>query len=240
MMEFQAEGLAKWYGKHLAVDGVTLGLNRGEIVGLLGVNGAGKTTTFYMMLGLTRPNAGRVFLDGKEINALPLHRRAELGIGYLAQEPSIFRHLSVEGNLVAVLEALPLSRQERKARLEKLLEDLAITHLRRLPAVVLSGGERRRVEVARALASQPSFILLDEPFTGVDPISVAELQEIITHLRSREIGILLTDHNVRETLEITDRSYIIHQGKILTFGSSAELVNDPLARQFYLGARFRM
>jgi len=239
-MEFRSQELVKWYGRRCAVNGVSLGLSRGEIVGLLGMNGAGKTTSFHLMLGLTRPNGGRVFLDEEEISSLPLHRRARRGLAYLPQEACVFRHLTVEGNLMAVLQVLPLTPEEREARREKLLEELAISHLRRQPAAVLSGGERRRVEIARALASRPSFLLLDEPFTGVDPISVAEIQEIIIHLRSQEIGILLTDHNVRETLAITDRSYIIHEGKILTAGTSAELVDDPLARQFYFGERFRM
>jgi lipopolysaccharide export system ATP-binding protein len=240
MSQLQARDLVKWYGKRCAVDGVSLAFGRGEVVGLLGPNGAGKTTSFYLMLGLTRPNGGQVFLDGVEITPLPLHRRARLGLAYLPQEACIFRHLSVEDNLLAVLEASLLGARERRTRKDELLEELAISPFARQPASVLSGGERRRVEIARALATQPSFLLLDEPFTGVDPIAVAELQEIILRLRSRDIGILLTDHNVRDTLAITDRSYIIHQGKILTAGASAELLDDPLARQFYLGERFRM
>jgi len=234
-----AAGLVKSYRRRV-VDGLSLEVGKGEIVGLLGPNGAGKTTTFYMLLGLVKPEAGRVSLNGEEITPLPMHRRARLGLGYLPQEACVFRKLSVEQNLLAVLELLPLSAGEREERLEALLGEFHLESLRTLSGRVLSGGERRRVEIARALATRPSFILLDEPFTGVDPIAVADLQDLILHLRSQEIGILLTDHNVRETLAITDRAYIIHQGRVLTSGPSASLPEDPVAREFYLGERFSM
>ncbi len=230
----------KSYHHRRVVEGVSIEVGKGEIVGLLGPNGAGKTTTFYMLLGLVRPQTGRVCLNGEEITALPMHRRARMGLGYLPQETSVFRRLSVEQNLRAVLELLPLCAEERKERVETLLEEYGLGAVRRLAGQVLSGGERRRVEIARALATRPSFVLLDEPFTGVDPIAVAELQDLILHLRSQDIGILVTDHNVRETLAITDRAYIIHQGKILTSGLSAALPDDPVARKFYLGERFSM
>ncbi|NIM05080.1 MAG: LPS export ABC transporter ATP-binding protein [Armatimonadetes bacterium] len=239
-MELAAEGLVKAYHRRRVVDGISLKVSKGEIVGLLGPNGAGKTTTFYMLLGLVRAEKGRVSLNGDDITPLTMHRRARLGLGYLPQEPSVFRKLSVEQNLLAVLELLPLSAQQRRERMESLLEEFSLTHVRNSNGQVLSGGERRRVEIARALATRPSFILLDEPFTGVDPIAVADLQDLILHLRSQEIGILVTDHNVRETLAITDRAYIIHEGEILTSGPSSALPNDPIARKFYLGDRFSL
>jgi lipopolysaccharide export system ATP-binding protein len=237
-MTLAAEGLTKTYSRRRVVDGISLEVGKGEIVGLLGPNGAGKTTTFYMFLGLVRPEAGQVRLGGRNITGLPMHLRARLGLGYLPQEACVFRKLTVEQNLAAVLELLPLSREQRKERLESLLAEFNLAPVRRYIGQVLSGGERRRVEIARALATQPAFILLDEPFTGVDPIAIADIQEIILHLRSKDIGILLTDHNVRETLAITDRAYIIHQGQILTSGNSQELPNDPAARKFYLGEKF--
>ena len=235
-----ATGLVKSYHRRRVVDGVSVEVAKGEIVGLLGLNGAGKTTTFYMLLGLVQPEAGQVFIDGREITSLTMHLRARLGIGYLPQEACIFRKLTVEQNLLAVLELLPISAAERRERVEALLAEFGVAHLRTAPGGVLSGGERRRVEIARALATHPSFILLDEPFTGVDPIAIADIQDLILHLRSQEIGILLTDHNVRETLAITDRAYIIYQGKILTSGPSASLPNDPVAREYYLGERFNI
>lgn len=232
--------LVKRYGKLTAVDGVSVEVSEGEIVGLLGPNGAGKTTTFYLMLGVVRPTRGQVLLDRQDLTPLPLYRRAHLGLSYLPQEPSVFRGLTAEANIRAILEMLPISPQERQHRLRGLLAELHLEQVADRPARVLSGGERRRVEIARALAPGPRFLLLDEPFTGVDPIAVAEIQEIITHLRQRrEMGILLTDHAVREALAICDRAYIIHQGRILTHGPAAQLPDDALARQFYLGERFR-
>jgi lipopolysaccharide export system ATP-binding protein len=237
-MKLAAVDLVKSYHHRRVVDGVSLEVGKGEIVGLLGPNGAGKTTTFYMLLGLVGAEQGRVRLNGTDITPLTMHQRARLGLGYLPQEACVFRKLSVEQNLLAVLELLPISAQERKERMESLLQEFSLTHVRHLAGGVLSGGERRRIEIARAIATRPSFILLDEPFTGVDPIAVSDLQELILHLRSQEIGILLTDHNVRETLAITDRAYIIYQGKILTSGPSSSLPEDPAARKFYLGEKF--
>ncbi len=234
------EDLVKVYNRRRVVDGVSLEVSPGEIVGLLGPNGAGKTTTFYMVVGLVRPDGGRVRLDGRDVARLPMYRRARLGIGYLSQEPSIFRKLSVEDNLRAILELQPIPRAEREARIERLLGELHISHLRRQMAYVLSGGERRRVEIARALAGNPTFILLDEPFTGIDPIAIADIKDILGALKERRIGILLTDHSVRDTLAVTDRSYIMFQGQILTQGTSTELLSDPVARKFYLGERFEM
>jgi lipopolysaccharide export system ATP-binding protein len=234
------ENLVKLYNRRRVVDGVSVEVRPGEIVGLLGPNGAGKTTTFYMVVGLVRPDGGQVRLDGRDIAGLPMYRRARLGIGYLSQEPSIFRKLSVEDNLRAVLQMQPLARAEREARVERLLEELRVADLRHRMAYVLSGGERRRVEIARALATDPTFILLDEPFTGIDPIAIEDIKDILSELKRRGIGILLTDHSVRDTLAVTDRSYIIYQGQILTQGASAELVSDPVARKFYLGERFEM
>jgi lipopolysaccharide export system ATP-binding protein len=234
------ENLVKLYNRRRVVNGVSVEVRPGEIVGLLGPNGAGKTTTFYMVVGLVRPDGGQVRLDGRDIAGLPMYRRARLGIGYLSQEPSIFRKLSVEDNLRAVLQMQPLARAEREARVERLLEELRVADLRHRMAYVLSGGERRRVEIARALATDPTFILLDEPFTGIDPIAIEDIKDILSELKRRGIGILLTDHSVRDTLAVTDRSYIIYQGRILTQGASAELVSDPVARKFYLGERFEM
>ena len=236
----RTDGLVKIYGGRAVVNGVNIAVNRGEIVGLLGPNGAGKTTTFYMIVGLIRPNSGTVFFQEKDITSLPTCQRARLGMSYLSQEPSIFRKLTVEQNIMAVLETLPLSRSQRKARLEELLNELGITHLAKQKAYTLSGGERRRLEISRALVTAPSFMLLDEPFSGVDPIAVFDVQQIIANLRSKGLGILLTDHSVRETLTITDRSYLIYEGKVLTHGTSEFLISDPEARRFYLGERFEM
>ncbi len=237
--ELYTEGLVKIYGGRAVVNGVSLTLNRGEIVGLLGPNGAGKTTTFYMVVGLVRPNKGRVVLDGRDVTRLPMHRRAHLGIGYLAQEPSVFRRLTVWENLMAILELRrDLTRAERRERAEELLERLKIAHLRHSRGYALSGGERRRVEIARCLATSPAFILLDEPFTGVDPRASQEIQQIITDLRQDNIGIFVTDHSVRETLEITDRAYIMFDGRILVSGTPDELIDDEVAQQFYFGDAF--
>lgn len=222
------------------VNGVSLEISKGEIVGLLGPNGAGKTTTFYMIVGLVKPDSGRTFLDGKDITDLPMYRRARLGIGYLPQEPSVFRKLTVAENILLVLEMAGVGKKERHQKLEQLLEELRIADLRNQRGQVLSGGERRRTEIARALATNPHFILLDEPFTGVDPIAIGDIQDIVAQLKTKGIGIIITDHNVRETLAITDRAYIISDGKIRTAGASADLPNDPIAKQFYLGDRFAM
>lgn len=239
-MAIVVKDLVKRYSGKQVVDGVSLTVERGEVVGLLGPNGAGKTTTFYMVVGLERPTSGTVELDGRDITRLPMHMRARLGIGYLAQEPSIFRKLSVEGNILAVLEAQGIRGAKAREILEGLLEELDIGHIRRQMGYMLSGGERRRVEIARALAIKPGFMLLDEPFTGVDPIAVAEIQEIIGKLKRSGLGVLITDHSVRETLAIVDRAYILHQGKILVSGDAKEVAASPLARRFYLGERFTM
>jgi lipopolysaccharide export system ATP-binding protein len=236
----KTEDLRKSYAGRKIVDGVSIAVSKGEIVGLLGPNGAGKTTTFYMVVGMIRPDKGSIIFDDKDISRLPMFRRARLGLGYLSQEASIFRKLTVEENIMAILETLRLTRQQRKARLEELLRDLRISHLAKNKALTLSGGERRRLEITRALVTNPSFILLDEPFSGIDPIAVADIQDILNHLKDKGIGILLTDHNVRETLAITDRSYIMDEGKILISGTAEELINDPMARQIYLGERFKM
>jgi len=232
--------LVKIYGHRRVVDGVSLELGPGEVVGLLGPNGAGKTTTFYMIVGMIRPDEGGVFLGGEPIHKLPMYKRARRGIGYLSQEASVFRKLTVEQNLMAILEGLPLSKADRRTRLERLLEELRVSHLRDSLGYQLSGGERRRVEIARALTTEPRFMLLDEPFAGIDPIAVNDVQEIIEQLKRMGLGILITDHNVRETLEITDRSYILHEGRIILSGTSEILVKDPKARQVYLGERFYM
>lgn len=236
----ETKGLSKSYDSKEVVKGVDILVKRGEIVGLLGPNGAGKTTTFYMIVGIIAPNSGRIIFDNHDITNLPIHERSRFGIGYLAQEASIFRKLTVQENIMAILETLPISRQERKRRLDSLLEELRITHLAKHKAFTLSGGERRRLEITRALVTNPSFILLDEPFSGIDPIVVNEAQQIIRELKEKGLGILLTDHNVRETLSITDRAYLIAHGKILISGSADELINDPQARSIYLGENFRM
>ncbi|MDD5432853.1 MAG: LPS export ABC transporter ATP-binding protein [Candidatus Omnitrophica bacterium] len=236
----EIKGLAKSYDGREVVKGVDILVKRGEIVGLLGPNGAGKTTTFYMVVGIIPPNRGKIIFDNYDITNLPIHDRARYGIGYLAQEPSIFRKLTVSENIMAILETLPINKPERKRRLESLLEELNIAHLAKNKAYTLSGGERRRLEITRALVTNPSFILLDEPFSGIDPIVVSEAQEIIKELKEKGLGILLTDHNVRETLSITDRAYLIADGKILISGSATELINNPQARSVYLGEKFRM
>jgi lipopolysaccharide export system ATP-binding protein len=236
----EIKGLAKSYNGRQVVKDVNIEVRRQEIVGLLGPNGAGKTTTFYMIVGIIPPQSGKIIFDNQDITRLPIHARARYGIGYLSQESSIFRKLTVEENIMAVLETLPLSRKKRRSRLDSLLQELKITHLARHKAYTLSGGERRRLEITRALVTNPSFILLDEPFSGIDPIVVGEAQEIIKELRGKGLGVLLTDHNVRETLSITDRAYLIADGKILIAGSAQDLVNDPQARQLYLGEKFRM
>ena len=239
-MTFAAHGLVKRYRSRTVVSGVDIEVSPGETVGLLGPNGAGKTTTFYMMVGLVRANGGTVTLSGDDITHMWMHQRARHGIGYLPQENCVFRRLSVEDNIRAVLEWTPLTRDERRSRLDALIAEFRLHGVRNVPAGVVSGGERRRTEIARALATDPKYLLLDEPFTGIDPIAVAELQDIIGELRSRKMGMIITDHNVRETLAITDRSYIIHEGRILTSGTSEQLLDDPVARRFYLGERFRM
>lgn len=222
------------------VDGVSLEAWGGEVVGLLGPNGAGKTTIFYMIVGLYRPNGGKIFLNGEELTELPMYVRARKGIGYLPQEPSVFRKLTVEENLMAILETLSLSKEEQKARLEKLLNELGLTGLRKQKAFSLSGGERRRVEITRALVLSPLFILLDEPFAGIDPIAVADIQGIIRQLKSMGIGIIITDHNVRETLGVCDRAYIINEGRLLETGRPEEIAQSPKAKKIYLGERFRL
>ncbi|MCC6441864.1 MAG: LPS export ABC transporter ATP-binding protein [Armatimonadetes bacterium] len=234
------ESLVKIYRGRKVVNGVSIQMSTGEIVGLLGPNGAGKTTTFYMIVGLVRPNQGHVLLDGKDITRQPMYRRARAGIGYLPQEPSIFRKLTVGDNLRLILEMRRVPCKEREERIESLLGELHIGHLRDTRAYTLSGGERRRAEIARALASAPAFILLDEPFTGVDPISITDIQQIIADLKTKGIGILITDHNVRETLKITDRVYILDNGQIQTSGPSEAIPNDPIAREFYLGKDFEL
>lgn len=239
MSKLRVNRLVKIYKGRRVVNEVCMEMERGEIVGLLGPNGAGKTTTFYMIVGLVRPNSGEVWLDDREITRLPMYARARLGIGYLAQEPSVFRKLTVEDNLRLVMQLQGLPEKQIRQRIDELLEEFHIAHLRHARGYTLSGGERRRVEVARTIAASPKFILLDEPFTGVDPIAIADLQRIIAHLREQMgVGILITDHNVRATLRITDRAYIIHDGKILTEGDSQSLPEDPIARQFYLGEEY--
>lgn len=236
----EIKGLSKSYAGREVVKGVDMLVKRKEIVGLLGPNGAGKTTTFYMVVGVIPPDKGQIIFDNQDITSLPIHERAHYGIGYLSQEPSIFRKLTVRENILAILETLPISRTERKKRLTNLLEELKIAHLANSKTYTLSGGERRRLEITRALVTNPSFILLDEPFSGIDPIIVGEAQEIIKELRDKGLGILLTDHNVRETLSITDRAYLIANGKILAAGTAPELINDPKARELYLGENFKM
>ena len=236
----QAEGLAKKYGGKPVVRSVDVTVKAGEIVGLLGPNGAGKTTSFYMIVGLVRPTAGKVFFQERDVTRMAMYRRARMGMGYLAQEPSIFRKLTVRENVQAVLETLPISRKERKNRLEKLLAELHIDHLSDQRAFTLSGGERRRLEITRALATEPSVLLLDEPFSGVDPLAVNEVQDIICSLRDQGLGILITDHNVRETLEVVDRAYLLCEGEVMREGDQQFLVNDPVSRELYLGPRFNM
>ncbi len=232
--------LVRYYGKWAVVDDVSMSVRRGEVVGLLGPNGAGKTTSFYMITGLLTPSKGRIYLAGKEITGLPMHERARRGIGYLSQEPSIFRRMTVRQNIMAVLETLPLPKQQRRARCERLLAELDIESIADRRGFNLSGGERRRTEIARALVTEPSFMLLDEPFVGIDPIAVAEIQENIMRLKERGLGILITDHSVRETLMATDRVYLMYEGKIRLHGSAHDLADNPLARELYLGKHFRL
>ncbi len=239
-MQIKVESLVKTYKGRKVVDGVSFDVFTGEVVGLLGPNGAGKTTSFYMIVGLIKPQSGRVLLEDEDITRLPMYQRARKGIGYLPQESSIFRKLTVRDNVMIVWENYPFSREEKEEKLKDLLEEFSIAHLVDQPAFTLSGGERRRLELARAIATNPSFLLLDEPFTGVDPIAVADIQEIISHLKERGIGILITDHSVRETLAITDRAYIIRDGTILISGTSEEVANNPVAKKFYLGEGFYM
>jgi len=236
----RAENLVRSFGKRRVVDDVSLEVRQGEIVGLLGPNGAGKTTTFYMIVGLLRANEGRVMLDDLELTRIPMYKRARAGIGYLSQEPSIFRKLTVEQNVMAILETLDLSRKERERRLDELLDELSIKHLRKSKAYSLSGGERRRLEITRALVTRPKFMLLDEPFAGVDPIAVDDIQRIVAGLREKGLGVLITDHNVRETLSITDRAYLLFNGRIHIEGPAQKLVEDPEARKMYLGLDFQL
>ena len=235
-----ATGVGKTYKKRPVVRNVSLSLKRGEAVGLLGPNGAGKTTTFYMIVGLVQPDTGTISLDGHDITTLPMYRRARLGIGYLPQEASVFRGLNVEQNVMAALEVVEPDRERREHMLEELLAEFGIGHLRRTPALALSGGERRRVEIARALATQPSYVLLDEPLAGIDPIAVGEIRDLVSHLKDRGIGVLITDHNVRETLEIIDRAYILHDGQVLMEGDPQEVVAHEDVRRVYLGERFSL
>ncbi len=232
--------LVKTYGGRQVVDHVSLEVSQGEIVGLLGPNGAGKTTTFYMLTGMIRVTEGRIFLDKEEITRVPMYRRARLGIGYLSQEPSIFRKLTVRENILAILQMMPLSKKQRKQKLESLLDELSISHLADNKAYTLSGGERRRVEITRALVTDPKFILLDEPFAGIDPIAVGDLQMLVQDLKSRSIGVLITDHNVHETLSITNRAYLLYEGRIIKSGTSDFLAADPEARKLYLGESFKL
>ena len=239
-MILRTEQIVKRYRQRTVVNNVSVDVKQGEIVGLLGPNGAGKTTSFYIIVGLIKPFSGKVFLDDREITEEPMYRRAQLGIGYLAQEASVFRSLSVEDNLRAVLEFTKFSRQEQKSRLESLLDEFGLMHVRKSLGIQLSGGERRRTEIARALATDPHFILLDEPFAGVDPIAVEDIQNIVAHLKDKNIGVLITDHNVHETLSITDRSYLLFEGKVLKSGTSQELADDEQVRKVYLGEKFEL
>lgn len=235
-----AHELTKWFKQRRVVDRVSLDIQRGEVVGLLGPNGAGKTTSFYMMVGLLPADGGRIFLEGDEITALPMYRRCRRGLGYLPQESSVFRKLTVEENLLAILETLDLSAVERRERARELLAELDLTPLAPYPAYTLSGGERRRLEITRALVTSPQYLLLDEPFTGIDPIAIGDIQEIIGRLRDKGIGILITDHNVRETLAITDRAYLLYDGRVLVSGTASEIASNPIARERYLGERFSL
>jgi lipopolysaccharide export system ATP-binding protein len=239
-MKLYTENLVKKYHSRTVVDNVSISVEQGEIVGLLGPNGAGKTTSFYMIVGLIRPREGKIYLDNEEITALPVYKRARKGIGYLAQEASVFRNMSVEDNIRAVLELSVLSKDEQKERVETLLNEFGLQRIRKSKGIQLSGGERRRTEIARALALKPKFILLDEPFAGVDPIAVEDIQEIVSRLKDKNIGILITDHNVHETLSITDRSYLLFEGRILKSGTSAQLAEDEHVRKVYLGKNFEL
>ncbi|MDE0871522.1 MAG: LPS export ABC transporter ATP-binding protein [Flavobacteriales bacterium] len=237
-MKLHAEGLVKQYGQRKVVNGVSFEVRQGEVVGLLGPNGAGKTTSFYTVVGLIQADEGKVFLDNLEITSMPMYKRSRLGLGYLPQEASVFRKLSVEDNIAAILELQPLSRSEQKEKLESLLKEFGLEKVRKSNGDVLSGGERRRTEIARTLATDPKFILLDEPFAGVDPIAVEDIQRIVNQLRSKNIGILITDHNVQETLHITDRAYLLFEGRILKHGTAEELASDEHVRRVYLGQKF--
>jgi len=239
-MIIETHELVKIYGERKVVNGVSIQVKQGQIVGLLGPNGAGKTTTFYMIVGIEHPTSGRVTLDGEDITGLPMFERARRGIGYLPQEASIFSRMTVEDNLLAILETVDMSNEERCAKVDALLDEFKLQHVRKSKGTALSGGERRRVEIARALATNPAFILLDEPFAGIDPIAVADIQGMVAHLAKRGIGILITDHNVRETLSIVDNAYILAEGRILLSGDSEKIANDPIARKYYLGDNFSM
>ena len=239
-MIIETKNLVKIYGQRKVVDDVSLLVEQGTIVGLLGPNGAGKTTTFYMVVGIAKPDSGSVLLDGKDIGQMPMYQRARLGIGYLPQEASVFRKLTVEENLMSILETTTLSHDEQVQKMNELIDEFGIGHIRGSLGMALSGGERRRVEIARSLATDPAFILLDEPFAGIDPIAVADIQGMIAHLAKRGIGILITDHNVRETLSIVDKAYILASGKVLLHGDSDSIANDSIARKYYLGENFKM
>lgn len=239
-MVITTDNLVKIYNTRHVVDGVSISVEQGSVVGLLGPNGAGKTTTFYMIVGIEKPDAGTVMLDGKDISAMPMYQRARAGIGYLPQEASIFSKMTVEDNIMAILETTDLNASEREAKMNALLDEFRLDHVRKSEGKELSGGERRRVEIARALATDPAFILLDEPFAGIDPIAVADIQGMIAHLAQRGIGVLITDHNVRETLSIVDKAYILAEGHILLHGDSETIANDPVARKYYLGDNFSM
>jgi lipopolysaccharide export system ATP-binding protein len=239
-MVLRSEELIKKYRKRTVVNRVAVEVHQGEIVGLLGPNGAGKTTTFYMIVGLIKPNEGRIYLEDQDITDLPMYQRAKIGVGYLAQEPSVFRSLTVEENILAPLEMTALPRKAQKEKVEQLLEEFSLTHVRKNLGMVLSGGERRRTEIARALSVDPKFVLLDEPFAGVDPIAVEEIQSIVAKLKDRNIGILITDHNVNETLSITDRAYLLYEGRILQAGTPESLASDPEVRRVYLGQHFEL
>lgn len=239
-MKLRAENIKKVYGKRTVVKSVSLEVNQGEVVGLLGPNGAGKTTSFYMIVGLIKPNGGKIFVDDKEITRLPVYKRAQMGVGYLAQEASVFRKMSVEDNIMSVLEMTNFSKQYQKERLEQMLDEFGLQHIRKSLGIQLSGGERRRTEIARALSIKPKFILLDEPFAGVDPVAVEDIQEIVMSLKERNIGILITDHNVQETLSITERSYLLFEGNILKSGTAEELAADEMVRKVYLGKNFEL
>jgi lipopolysaccharide export system ATP-binding protein len=236
----ETRGLVKQYGERRVVNGVDIHVKAGEVVGLLGKNGAGKTTTFYMIVGLVQPTLGHVYMSDEDVTRMPMYRRARRGVGYLPQEESIFRKLSVEDNLLAILETLPMTEEERETRCDELLKDFGLEHVRENIAITLSGGEKRRVTIARALVTSPSLLMLDEPFSGVDPMAVHDIQEIILHLKERGLGVLITDHNVRETLSVVDRAYIIDEGRVLSEGTREFLLNDPIAREIYLGHRFSM